>query len=83
MPQDVDSIQHIAGGVIDDVKRGNLSRAALDMSILLSRCLSLDPDAIILGCSELSAVYRDSDKHHSIIDPVDILVDACIAWYRN
>ncbi|MBX4893366.1 aspartate/glutamate racemase family protein (plasmid) [Rhizobium bangladeshense] len=80
---DVDSIQQDATRVIDDVKSGNISRARFKMALLVARTRSLKPDAIILGCSELSSASRDIFKGTDVIDPVDVLVDACISWFRN
>lgn len=53
------------------------------MALLVARTRSLKPDAIILGCSELSSASRDIFKGTDVIDPVDVLVDACILWFRN
>lgn len=80
---DVDSIQQDAAKVIDDVKSGNISRARFKMALLVARTRSLKPDAIILGCSELTLASRDLFKGSDVIDPLDILVDACISWFRN
>ncbi|WP_376775599.1 aspartate/glutamate racemase family protein [Rhizobium laguerreae] len=80
---DVDSIQQDATRVIDDVKSGNISRARFKMALLVARTRSLKPDAVILGCSELSSASRDIFKGTDVIDPVDVLVDACILWFRN
>ncbi|MBY3150627.1 aspartate/glutamate racemase family protein [Rhizobium laguerreae] len=80
---DVDSIQQDATRVIDDVKSGNISRARFIMALLVARTRSLKPDAIILGCIELSSASRDIFKGTDVIDPVDVLVDACILWFRN
>ncbi|MBY3469330.1 aspartate/glutamate racemase family protein [Rhizobium laguerreae] len=79
----VDSLQQDAARVIDDVKSGNISRARFEMALLVARTRSLKPDAIILGCSELSLASRDIFKGSDVIDPVDILVDACISWFRE
>ncbi|MGZ2505095.1 aspartate/glutamate racemase family protein [Rhizobium leguminosarum] len=80
---EVESLQQASESIIDDVKSGNLSRADFNMALVIARARELKPDAIILGCSELSAIIRDSDKVFGVIDPVDILVDACVSWFRN
>ncbi|MGZ2386101.1 aspartate/glutamate racemase family protein [Rhizobium brockwellii] len=80
---EVESLQQVSECIIDDVKSGNLSRADFNMALVIARARQLKPDAIILGCSELSAIIRDSDKVSGVIDPVDILVDACVSWFRN
>ncbi|MBY3252494.1 aspartate/glutamate racemase family protein [Rhizobium laguerreae] len=79
----VESIQRDAVGVIDEVKSGNIGRARFKMALLIARTRSFKPDAIILGCSELSLASRDIFKGSDVIDPVDILVDACISWFRE
>ncbi|MBX5177215.1 aspartate/glutamate racemase family protein [Rhizobium lentis] len=76
-------IQQDAVSVIDEVKRGNIGRARFKMALLVARTRSFKPDAIILGCSELSLASRDIFKGSDVIDPVDILVDACISWFRE
>ncbi|MGO8105275.1 aspartate/glutamate racemase family protein (plasmid) [Rhizobium leguminosarum] len=80
---EVELLQQLSEGVIEDVKSGNLSRAAFNMASVIARARQLKPDAVILGCSELSAIIRDCDKVFGVIDPVDILVDACVSWFRN
>lgn len=80
---EVESLQHVSWSIIDDVKAGHLSRAQFNMEVLMSRARQLGPDAIILGCSELSTVCRENDRGSCVIDPVDVLVDACVSWFRN
>lgn len=75
------TLQNEIARIIADVKSGNTKDAKdkLTRVVKIARCL--EPDVIILACSELSAICGDIADGHNIVDPIDILADACIAWW--
>ncbi len=80
---EVELIQQNAAIIIDDVKSGDIAIARLKMELLIKRARKLNPDVIILGCSELSAVSGGINRGSDVVDPVDVLASACIAWFRS
>ncbi|WP_309143547.1 MULTISPECIES: amino acid racemase [unclassified Bradyrhizobium] len=76
-------IQREAIEIIADVKSGNTVEARPKLKQLVHQIRSFAPDAIILGCSELSAISGGLVDDDDIIDPISILADACIAWWES
>ncbi|UVK50475.1 amino acid racemase [Mesorhizobium sp. AR02] len=69
--------------IIGDVKSGNITRAEANLTRLIQKIRSYKPDIIILGCSELSAISASLANDDDVIDPINILADACIKWWQN
>lgn len=67
--------------IISDVKSGDMANAQDNLTRLVQAVRSFEPDKIILGCSELSAICGDLAYDNDIVDPIDILADACIDWW--
>ncbi|TIU10414.1 MAG: aspartate/glutamate racemase family protein [Mesorhizobium sp.] len=76
-------IQHTATKIIDAVKSGNMAYAHNALAALIQSIRSIGFDTIVLGCSELSAICGDLSNDADIIDPIDILADACIDWWAT
>ncbi|UVK48023.1 amino acid racemase (plasmid) [Mesorhizobium sp. AR07] len=74
-------LQHEAIKIIADVKSGNITDAQDNLTRLVHAARSFDPDKIILACSELSAICGDIADDNDIVDPINILADACIDWW--
>ncbi|MER8454159.1 amino acid racemase [Mesorhizobium sp. M1428] len=74
-------LQHEAVRIITDVKSGNVIDAQDKLTRLVHAARSFDPDKIILACSELSAICGDLADDNDIVDPINILADACIDWW--
>ncbi|RUW18685.1 aspartate/glutamate racemase family protein, partial [Mesorhizobium sp. M1A.F.Ca.IN.020.06.1.1] len=68
--------------IIADVKSGNITEAQDNLMRLVQAARSFEPDKIILACSELSAICGDLADDNDIVDPINILADACIDWWR-
>lgn len=69
--------------IIRDVKAGHVTRAEEALHRVVDLARRLRPDAVILGCSELSAVAGDLVAEPDIVDPVAALADRCEAWWRT
>ncbi|TIX44442.1 MAG: hypothetical protein E5V19_00985 [Mesorhizobium sp.] len=67
--------------VIADVKRGNIVDAQTNLTRVIKFARSFEPEIIILACSELSAISGDIGDGNDIINPINILADACIEWW--
>ncbi|MER9133165.1 amino acid racemase [Mesorhizobium sp. M0768] len=67
--------------VISEVKSGEIIYAQDSLRRLVQVARSFGPDKIILACSELSAVRGDLADDNDIVDPINILADACIDWW--
>ncbi|MER8911890.1 amino acid racemase [Mesorhizobium sp. M0854] len=67
--------------LIADVKSGKVTEARDNLTKLVQAARSFDPDKIILACSELSAICGDLADDNDIVDPINILADACIDWW--
>ncbi|TGT35765.1 amino acid racemase [Mesorhizobium sp. M8A.F.Ca.ET.165.01.1.1] len=67
--------------IIADVKSGNITDAQENFTRLVHAARSFAPDKIILACSELSAICGDLGDDSDIVDPINILADACIDWW--
>jgi len=76
-------LQREAIQIIADVKSGHTVEARPKLKKLIRQIRSFGPDAIILGCSELSAISGGLADDDDIVDPISILADACIAWWKN
>ncbi|MET2832509.1 aspartate/glutamate racemase family protein [Mesorhizobium shangrilense] len=67
--------------IIADVKSGNTTDAQENLMRLVQAARSFEPDKIILACSEMSAICGDLADDNDIVDPINILADACIDWW--
>ncbi|AMA60149.1 hypothetical protein BCCGELA001_30565 [Bradyrhizobium sp. CCGE-LA001] len=76
-------LQREAIQIIADVKCGNTAKARAELEQLIHQIRSFAPDVIILGCSELSAISGDLADDDDVIDPISILAEACIDWWRK
>ncbi|MEY9491916.1 aspartate/glutamate racemase family protein [Bradyrhizobium elkanii] len=75
--------QREAVQIIADVKSGNAVEARPKLKQLVDQIRPFAPDAIILGCSELSAISDGLVDDDDIVDPISILADSCIAWWEK
>ncbi|WP_186032132.1 aspartate/glutamate racemase family protein [Burkholderia gladioli] len=69
-------------GIITLVKAGQPAPAALALRDVLKQLHALDPDAIVLGCTELSMIAPPPGPL-PLVDPDSCLADACITWWRE
>ncbi|MER8912105.1 amino acid racemase [Mesorhizobium sp. M0854] len=69
--------------IIADVKAGHITRATETLKQLVRGVRSLNPDAIVLGCSELSAISGGLAPEENVVDPIGILADGCIQWWND
>lgn len=76
-------LQREAIQIIADVKSGNTVKARARLEQLIHQIRSFAPDVIILGCSELSAISGELADNDDVIDPISILAESCIDWWRN
>ncbi|WP_292456725.1 amino acid racemase [Mesorhizobium sp.] len=82
--QDLRDLSEEAATLISDVKSGRIGRARRNLSRMIHDIrASYNPDVIVLGCSELSAISGNIADDEDVIDPIDILADASIAWWRK
>ncbi|OHV76721.1 hypothetical protein LCM4579_27655 [Ensifer sp. LCM 4579] len=81
--QSISELRDSTATVITDVKAGNITRAKENLQQLVQDARSLNPDAIILGCSELSAISGGLAADGNIIDPITILAKECIKWWNG
>ncbi|MER8930884.1 amino acid racemase [Mesorhizobium sp. M0859] len=76
-------LQDAAVKIIADVKAGHITRAKSALTHLILEIRTYKPDIIVLGCSELSAISGSLADDGDIVDPINILADACIHWWKN
>ncbi|WP_283842390.1 aspartate/glutamate racemase family protein [Bradyrhizobium canariense] len=76
-------LQREAIQIIADVKSGKVVKARAKLGQLIHQIRSFAPDVIILGCSELSAISGDLADDSDIIDPISLLAEGCIEWWRK
>lgn len=76
-------IQRETVKIISDVKSGKIKDARTHLAQVVKSVRSFDPDIIILACSELSAISGDLVDDNDIIDPINILADACVEWWTT
>ncbi|MER8562685.1 amino acid racemase [Mesorhizobium sp. M0578] len=69
--------------IIAEVKSGKITEAQASLTRVIRDARSIKPDIILLACSELSALSEHIAGDDDIIDPIDILADACIEWWNN
>ncbi|WP_292516819.1 amino acid racemase [Mesorhizobium sp.] len=82
--QDLHDLKEEAATLISDVKSGRIVKARRNLSRMIRGIrASYNPDVIVLGCSELSAISGNLSDDEDVIDPIDILAGASIAWWRR
>ncbi|MES0033578.1 amino acid racemase [Mesorhizobium sp. M0040] len=69
--------------IIAEVKSGKITEAQANLTRVIRDARSINPDIILLACSELSAISGNIAGDDDIIDPIDILADACIDWWKT
>lgn len=70
-----------ADNTIRFFKSGKLRCAKSKFRDLISTARTYSPDAIILGCSELSALATDIESEQDIFDPIRSLACECVDWW--
>lgn len=79
----VNDIQIAIAQIINAVKSGKIPAARNNLYRIIHYIRSFDIDIIILACSELSAISGDLVDDNDIIDPINILADACVEWWMT
>lgn len=79
----VDDIQLDVAKIIDSVKSGKIPNAQANLFHIIHYVRSFNIDIIILACSELSAISGNLVNDDDIIDPINILADACVEWWMT
>lgn len=78
-----DKMIDLASSVITYAKSGELEYSSQQLDELLRLSRSLNPDVVILGCTELPMVLRSELKDEGLIDSVTCLAESCIDWWYS